>query len=136
MNEIMQESNDFPTKRLPKVVCVKVSCIRPEYDNLREWMQDPDNVYIGRKGVVFINKMRFPTVDSIWANPYKITKDTTREEAIDKYRKRILEKITLGIISHERLEELRGKNLGCWCKDKGENTPCHGDVLVEILNSK
>ena len=28
-------------------------------------------------------------------------------------------------------EELRGKNLGCWCPLDG---PCHGDVLFEIAN--
>lgn len=28
------------------------------------------------------------------------------------------------------LPELKGKTLGCWCKPY----PCHGDVLVELLN--
>lgn len=31
----------------------------------------------------------------------------------------------------EPLEELRGKNLACWCK-VGE--PCHADVLLELAN--
>lgn len=30
------------------VVNVKVGNIRPKYSNLREWMEDPTNVYIGR----------------------------------------------------------------------------------------
>jgi hypothetical protein len=42
------------------VVCVKVDFIRPEYKNLEEWMRNPNNVYIGRSGVVFINGERFP----------------------------------------------------------------------------
>jgi hypothetical protein len=29
--------------------------------------------------------------------------------------------------------ELRGKNVACWC---AIGTPCHGDVLLEISNSK
>ena len=41
------------------VVNVKVNCIRPKYNNLEEWMTDPNNVYIGRKGIVFINSERF-----------------------------------------------------------------------------
>lgn len=41
------------------VVNVKVANLRPHYNNLREWMQDEDNVYIGRKGVVFIDGKRF-----------------------------------------------------------------------------
>ncbi len=38
----------------------------------------------------------------------------------------------------ERIKELRGKNLACWCPlvDKdGKKVPCHGDVLLEIVNS-
>ena len=30
-----------------------------------------------------------------------------------------------------RLPDLRGKNLGCWCKP---GQPCHADVLLEIAN--
>lgn len=37
------------------VVNVKVANIRPRYNNLAEWMADENNVYIGRKGIVFIN---------------------------------------------------------------------------------
>ena len=29
-------------------------------------------------------------------------------------------------------EELRGKNLACWCK----SPPCHADVLLEIANAE
>lgn len=29
------------------------------------------------------------------------------------------------------LEPLRGKVLGCWCKP----LPCHGDVIVELLEA-
>ena len=38
------------------VVNVKVAYIRPTYDNLKEWMEDPGHIYIGRKGIVFVNK--------------------------------------------------------------------------------
>lgn len=32
----------------------------------------------------------------------------------------------------DKVKELRGKNLACWCKP-GE--PCHADVLLEIANA-
>lgn len=32
----------------------------------------------------------------------------------------------------ERLPELRGKNLACWCP---LDAPCHADVLLELANS-
>jgi hypothetical protein len=58
-------------------------------------MNDPENVYIGRGGVVMIanaetgKKERFPKRDSIWANPYKISESDTREVVIEKYEKMI-----------------------------------------------
>ncbi len=64
---------------------------------------------------------------SKWGNPYQIDKDGTREEVIEKYRKYILSKPEL----LKDLYELKGKILGCWCKPK----PCHGDVLVELIES-
>ena len=65
------------------------------------------------------------TRDSIWGNPYKIGKDGTREEVIEKYKIYLLTKPYLMSIIHE----LKGKVLVCSCKPK----PCHGDVLIEIL---
>lgn len=111
-------------------VCnVRVSNIRPAYKNLKDWMHDKNNVYIGRKGIVFIDGKRFPSKDSIWANPFKIVGVQTREFVIDKYEKYIRNKIKNENL-YEELEKLRGKNLGCWCKP----LPCHGDVLIKILN--
>ena len=68
------------------VVNCKVQYIRPKYNNLKEWMNDPNNIYIGR-GVVFIDKKRFPAQASKFANPYKVGKHRTREEVINKYKR-------------------------------------------------
>lgn len=109
-----------------KVTNVKVEFIRPRgYSNLKEWCNDPNNIYIGRAGVVFIDGERYPKASSIWANPYKINKDGTREEVIEKYRKYITKKIEAGEVD---LGELKGKTLGCWCLPHS----CHGNVLVEL----
>lgn len=109
------------------VVNVKVKYIRPQYKNLAEWMADTNNVYIGRKGVVFINGERFPKQDSIWANPFKIGQ-LSREEVIQKYEIYIRQKIKDEHLENDILQ-LNGKQLGCWC------TPdfCHGDILIKIL---
>ena len=32
-----------------KIVNVKVSNIRPKYQNLKDWIEDKNNIYIGRK---------------------------------------------------------------------------------------
>jgi hypothetical protein len=67
-------------------------------------MKDSNNEYIGGGGVVFINKIRYPSKSSIWANPYKIDKNRSREEVIQK--------------------------LGCWCYPE----ECQGNVLMQIIN--
>jgi hypothetical protein len=78
---------------------------------------EPYDVYIGRS---------MPGLPGRgWGNPFYIGRDGTREEVIARYRDWI--KTQPALLA--RLEELRGKRLGCWCKPE----PCHGDVLVLLL---
>jgi len=72
------------------------------------------DVYIGRP--------------SKWGNPFSIGKDGSREEVIKKYE----EWITNGEGKYllNDLHELKGKILGCWCSPK----PCHGDILLKLIN--
>ena len=75
---------------------------------------------------------------SKWGNPYKagmsspdvrgrnrvmVTNDCL-VKAFRGYALRSLE------VRPARFDELRGKNLACWCK----GSPCHADVLLEIAN--
>jgi hypothetical protein len=85
--------------------------------------KEPYDVYIGRGQ------------GSIWGNPYTHIKDkntlakyvvSSREEAIRKYEQYLLNNKTL----MGKIEELRGKTLGCWCKPKS----CHGDIIIKVLN--
>jgi hypothetical protein len=79
-------------------------------------------VYIGRA-----NK-RYGLEESKWANPYKIGKDGTRQEVIEKYRAYIKSRPDL----LASLSDLEGQPLGCWCAPE----PCHGDVLIELLQEQ
>ena len=36
------------------VVNCRVKYLRPKYENLKVWVEDKDNIYIGRAGIVFI----------------------------------------------------------------------------------
>jgi len=83
---------------------------------------DPYDIYIGRA-----NKT-YGLAESKWANPFVVGKDGTREEVIDKYR----EWISMQPALLKGLEELRNKTLGCWCFPE----KCHGEVLIDLLNSK
>lgn len=87
--------------------------------------KEPYDVYIGRP--------------SKWGNPFTHIQDgktlaefvvSTREESIQCYK----HWITVGKGSHllNNLQELKGKTLGCWCHPK----PCHGDILVELMQGK
>jgi hypothetical protein len=96
----------------PTYPCV-VHCRRQRFD-----------VYIGRP--------------SKWGNPIRITIYRNREQVIQDYRqwlngdKDLVQLYGPPPTTEEIIRELRGKVLGCWCTPK----PCHGDVLLEIANSK
>lgn len=62
-----------------------------------------------------------------WGNPFREGADGSRKTVIQKYRSYLLRNADL----MAALPELRGKVLACSCKPK----PCHGDVLVELVNA-
>lgn len=64
---------------------------------------------------------------SVWGNPFKVGEDGTRAEVIEKYREWILKNPRL----LGKLDEIRGKVLGCWCKPY----ECHGDVLADLADN-
>lgn len=65
---------------------------------------------------------------SIWGNPFKIGKDGTRQQVIEKYEEYIRKNSEL----LQKLSFLEGKKLGCYCSPK----PCHGDVLIKLLKER
>jgi len=78
----------------------------------------PDAVYVGR-----------PTK---WGNPYEIGavfagKVLTREDCVFLFRAYAERKLKT---EPHWLDELKGKNLVCWCKPLN----CHADVLMELAN--
>lgn len=109
------------------VVNVKVKHIRPDYDNLKEWMENPNHEYIGRRGVVFIEKERFPKKASQWANPF-IVKKEGRDKCLEMYECWVRKKIEKE--GKDEIKKLKNKVLGCWCCPE----KCHGDILVKIIN--
>jgi hypothetical protein len=62
---------------------------------------------------------------SKWENPYRIGKDGTRKEIIEKYQFYLKANREL----MEDIMSLDGKVLGCYCKP----LPCHGDVIVRVI---
>lgn len=85
-----------------KTICVNIST----------YQGPQDIVYIGRP--------------SKWGNPFKIGRDGDRQECLDKYYEYIKNQRPDLL---EKLHELKGKALMCWCKPES----CHGDILVELI---
>lgn len=94
--------------------------------------REPYDVYIGRAG---------KGQDGYFGNPIqfnekcpecgRIHKDnsTGREELVECYRYWFWRKIKNDPEFKRRIEELKGKTLGCFCKPK----PCHGDIIAFYL---
>ena len=54
----------YHKNNMTTIANVKVKHIRPTYKTLSDWMENSNHEYIGRGGVVFINKERFPKKSS------------------------------------------------------------------------
>ena len=101
------------------------------YNNLREWMSDKTNLYVGRYGRIFIKENDGRTTvfnykGSKWGNPYKVTETLPVEQALILYKEHLQ---TSGLVND--LEELQGLNLGCFCDI---NAPCHAKLLAKMVN--
>lgn len=83
--------------------------------------REPYDVYIGRP--------------SLFGNPFSHLEKSlarfrcsSREEAISRYEEWVREQPSI----MEKLSEIAGKTLGCWCFPNS----CHGDVLIKICREK
>lgn len=95
--------------------------IRIQRKRTKGWKIPPNTIVVSRP--------------SRWGNPYRVGdfdingKKITRETAIEWYRKWLYK--DLNFCGYKILDELKGKNLACWCKLTAK---CHADVLLDIAN--
>lgn len=79
-----------------------------------------------------------------WGNPFVVGVDGTRQECVEFYcllaanmicltckAEVAQQKRTMALL--RSLDELRGKDLACWCALDGK--PCHADVLLVLANN-
>ena len=104
--------------------------VRVQLRRVKGWRMPPNTVSVARP--------------SKWGNPFRVAQ--TRGEQIDElivsghaydetdavydYRQHITSRLRT---EPHCLDELRGKNLACWCP---LDVPCHADVLLEIANAE
>lgn len=104
---------------------------RVKLSRLKGWRLPPNTVVVARP--------------SPWGNPFKIDEYVSGEggrlvaervqtaaDAVRMFRSMIDGLSTIDRSTFMRkLEQLRGKNLACWCD---LDAPCHADVLLELAN--
>ena len=69
---------------------------------------------------------------SEFGNPFRIGKDGDRKEVIEKYRRYFHNRLNKDRKFRWAVEALKGLTLACWCAP----LPCHGDVIIDYLESK
>lgn len=133
--DIAKEENQG--KLTEAIVTRAVEQVRPEY----EWTEDEleRKAIVEAGGTVVANMHqdtdralltwarktdRFVRIDrsSHWGNPFEMGPDGDRDTVCDSYEIFFPRKYSL----HNRLDELKGKVLGCWCYP----SRCHGMYLI------
>jgi hypothetical protein len=121
--------------------CVKAEYLRKVYGegiDLRQWLTNPRNLYAGRHGRIFINKVIFHYVDSKWMNPYVVGTKPGQYGLNDSLNLYWQHLHMSGLIS--QIGELKGCVLGCFCESAsttGENTiDCHTKILVHAYKNR
>ena len=133
--EIADEENEG--KLTQAIVSRAVEVAKPEY----EWTEDElkRKAIVESGGTVVANMHqdtdralliwarktdRFVRIDrnTEWGNPFEMGKDGDRDTVCDSYEIFFPRKFSL----HNRLDELKGKVLGCWCYP----ARCHGMYLT------
>ena len=109
---------------IPHVVNVrKAELNKRGISDFMEWKSIPESLYIGRNMSLYIPG----ATGSKWRNPFP-AKQYGHDECLRLYKEYILNNKEL----LDSLDELEGKELGCWCHPN----PCHGDILVELFKKK
>lgn len=67
-----------------------------------------------------------------WGNPFKVGVDGDASACVESFRMMLHDSISGKAIQKQVKEQLRGKNLGCFCE---AGQPCHADILLTISNS-
>lgn len=126
-NEIVLESGDSDSDDENPSGCTVVKIAR------KSGKIDVDcDVYIGRRCTMGGWNLK----ESKWHNPFKVDEKNTIDKVLEDFLFYMKSSGRFGGRNlMEDLPELKGKVLGCWCKKKG-NEPCHGDVLVNLLNEQ
>ena len=94
------------------------------YDSLEHWLKNPKHVYVGRN-MVYVKGAR----QHEFANRFS-AKKYGRDGCLRRYKTWLIDAIKDNEVM-ARLEGLKGKTLGCWCR---ADEACHADVIIRLLD--
>lgn len=107
---------------------------RIQLSRAKGWRMPENTFSVARPGK-WGNRFRIGDTAEVWGGPgiVKFVKVGDQATAVQLFR----QWLELNLKNHPSimrpaLDELRGKNLACWCKP---GTPCHADVLLELANT-
>lgn len=83
------------------------------------------DVYIGRE----CKEGGWDLAQSKWHNPFRAPYGGDKKVVVAQFEEYLMKQPEL----LKALPELKGKVLGCWCKNKPSD-PCHGDVLARLAD--
>ena len=83
--------------------------------------------FIRRNFLIIFTTIASAAIFLKWFNPFSVKK-YGRDQCLELYENHL--RNTPGL--YDCLEELKGKELGCWCKPNS----CHGDIIIKLLHEK
>lgn len=89
---------------------------RIQRQRVKGWRKPEGAIYVGR--------------GNHWGNPYTV-EDHGRQGSVDLYEADLRHSWAGAGIYKKLRDELRGKDLMCWCR---LDQPCHADVLLKLAN--
>ena len=132
-------ASNSKTSSKPKTTVVHFQDVKDHWDKETQSWDSDDYVYIGRANPHY----RLPA--SPFQNPYQIStyidnrmqgekaealaEEKARGKVIGMYEELLHAPQSIDI--YNRIPELRGKTLVCWCSPE----PCHGDILAKLANA-
>ena len=99
--------------------------VRIQRKRTKDWRMQTESKALNGLYAVYVGR---PTK---WGNPFRIGRDGTAKECVDKYRTLIAGNRWTSPNEWEIRGKLRGRNLVCFCP---LDQPCHADILLELAN--
>ena len=119
-------STNIIVSRTPKIVCVKKEHIAPL--SFTDWVNEEDNIYIGARLKKYVKNSKPQNQWAIsWLEYRRYEGNITDEEYMRLYEEYVRN------MWWDRLEELNGKTLGCWCENPHS---CHGKILRKLFKER